>query len=239
MEILNEKKDKIVFKTIIDESLANAIRRYIGEIPVLAVDEVEISKNDSPLYDEIIAHRIGLIPIRTDKEVNEKTTGKLKLSAKKEGMVYSGELKGNVDIVYDKIPITMLTKEQEIELIANVKAGKGDEYARFSPGLIFYRNVAEITMDKRFKEEVQKICPKNEIKEKGDKIIVIDDKEKEVCDLCEGICERAKKPSETNYTGELIISVESFGQMNVKDIFKKSIIALKKDLAEVGKKIGK
>ncbi len=239
MEILSEKKDKLVFKAAIDESLANAIRRYVGEIPVLAADEVEISKNDSPLYDEIIAHRIGLIPIKTEKEVDEKTTGKLKLSVKKEGMVYSGELKGNVKVVYDKIPITMLTKEQEIELIAHVKAGKGDEHARFSPGLVFYRGAAEITMDRKFKEEIQKICPKNEIKERGDKIIITDDKEKEICDICEGICERAKKPAETNYTDELIISIESFGQMDVKDIFKKSITALKKDLAEVGKKVGK
>ncbi len=237
MEIINKKDDKIIFKAKIDESLANAIRRYVGEIPVLAVDEVEISKNDSPLYDETISHRIGLIPIKTDQEINKKTEGKLKLSVKREGEVYSGELTGNVKVVYDKIPITILTKDQKLELTANIRAGKGDEHARFSPGLMFYRGVAEIIMDKEFRGEIQKICLGNEIKEKGDKIIVIDDKEKEICDVCEGICERAKKKSETNYGDELIISIESFGQIDAKDIFKKSIIVLKKDLAEVSKKI--
>ncbi len=237
MEIINKKDNKIIFKTKIEESLANAIRRYVGEIPILAVDEVEISKNDSPLYDETISHRIGLIPIKTSKDVNEKTEANLKLSIKKEGKIYSGELNGNVKVVYDKIPITILTKDQELELIATVRAGKGDEHARFSPGLIFYRGVAEVTMDKEFKDEIQKICPANEIKEKGDKIIVIDDKEKEICDICEGISERAKKKSETNYSDELIISIESFGQIDTKDIFKKSIGVLKKDLAEVSKKV--
>ncbi|MCK4647381.1 DNA-directed RNA polymerase subunit D [Candidatus Pacearchaeota archaeon] len=237
MEIINQKDNKLIFKAKIDESLANAIRRYVGEIPVLAVEEVEISKNDSPLYDETISHRIGLIPIKTDKEINEKTEAKLKLSVKREGEVYSGELKGDVEGVYDKIPITILTKNQELELTANVRAGKGDEHARFSPGLIFYRGVAEIIMDKEFRGEIQKVCLDNEIKEKGDKIIVIDDKEKEVCDVCEGICERAKKKAETNYNDELIINIESFGQLDVKDIFKKSIGALRKDLNEVSKKI--
>jgi len=237
MEIINKKDNKLVFKAKIDDSLANAIRRCVGEIPTLAVDEVEISKNDSPLYDETISHRIGLVPIKFSKEINEKTGAKLKLSVKKEGKVYSGELKGNVDVVYDKIPITILTKDQELELIATVKFGKGDEHARFSPGLMFYREVAELTMDKEFKEEIQKICSTNEIKEKGDKIIVIDDKEKEICDICEGISERAKKKAETNYRDELIISLESFGQIDTKDIFKKSIAALKKDLTEVSKKI--
>ena len=237
MEIINNKDNKIMFKVQVDESLANAIRRYVGEIPILAVDDVEISKNDSPLYDETISHRIGLIPIKASKEINEKTGAKLKLSVKKEGTVYSGELKGNVEVVYDKIPITILTKDQELEVIANVRTGKGQEHARFSPGLMFYRGIAEVTMDKEFKDEVQKICPANEIKEKGDKIVITDDKEKEICDICEGISERAKKKSETNYRDELIISIESFGQIDVKDIFKKSIVALKKDLAEVSKKI--
>jgi len=237
MQIINKKNDKIIFKAKIDESLANAIRRYVGEIPILAVDEVEISKNDSPLYDETISHRIGLIPIKTDQEINKKTGGKLKLSVKREGEVCAGELKGNVNVAYDKIPITILTKDQELELTANVKAGKGDEHARFSPGLMFYRGIAEIIMDKEFRGEIQKVCSDNEIKEKGDKIIVIDNKEKEICDVCEGICERAKKKSETSYGDELIISIESFGQIDAKDIFKKSIGVLKKDLAEVSKKI--
>ena len=52
-------------------SLANAIRRSVLEIPIMAIDNVEISKNDSALYDEIIAHRLGLIPIKTSKTIKQ------------------------------------------------------------------------------------------------------------------------------------------------------------------------
>ena len=72
MKTINKKNNQITFTANIDESLANAIRRYIDQIPILAVDEVEISKNDSPLYDETVAHRIGMVPLKMDKTIDEK-----------------------------------------------------------------------------------------------------------------------------------------------------------------------
>ena len=60
MEIVQQSADKLILKLTIPESLANAIRRSVSEIPVLAIDEVEIFKNDSALYDEFLAHRLGL-----------------------------------------------------------------------------------------------------------------------------------------------------------------------------------
>ena len=84
MEKINESKNQLVFKAEIDESLTNAIRRYINKIPLLAIDEVEISKNDSALYDETVAHRMGLIPLKTKEKLKEGSEIKLKLSVKKE-----------------------------------------------------------------------------------------------------------------------------------------------------------
>ena len=155
MEKLGKKENQISFSTEIEESLANAIRRYVNEISVLAIDEVEIFKNDSPLYDETVAHRLGLIPLKMDKNTDEDTKSKLKLEAKKDGFVYSGELKGPEKVVYDKIPITSLTKGQELSLVAEIKAGKGKEHSKFSPGLMFYRNVLELKIDKNLYNELK------------------------------------------------------------------------------------
>ena len=65
IKVLEKADHKLVFVVEdISIEIANAIRRIIiSEIPVMGVDEVIVLKNDSPLYDEIIAHRLGMIPL--------------------------------------------------------------------------------------------------------------------------------------------------------------------------------
>ncbi len=238
MKIIEKKPNQTVFSAELDETLANSIRRYLNQIPIMAIDEVEISKNDSPLYDETIAHRTGLMPLKS-KSGNEKASGKLKLKVNKEGLVYSEELKGEPGVVYGRIPLTLLDKGQELEIVATTKMGKGNEHSKFSPGLMFYRNVVEITVDKSVYEEIKKICPNCEIKEKGQNIGILDNKKQEISDVCAGICKKHGKKAEIDYKKDLVITLESFGQMSVGDIFKKSIEILKKDLESLSKKIGK
>ena len=235
METIEKKQNQFTFSAETNESLANAIRRYMNQILVLAIDEVEIVKNGSALYDEVVAHRLGLVPLKMSEGIKDK--GKLKLVFNKEGLVYSGELKGNVEIVYDNIPITFLDKNQEIELVATTKEGKGNEHVKFSPGIMFYRKSSELTMDKSLMEQIKNIFPKMEIKEKGDKIIVFDNKKKEARDVIEGLAEKQEKKIEVNEKPELIITIESFGQLEPKKIFEKSIVGLKKDLEEISKKL--
>ena len=48
----------------IDASIANAFRRIlIAEVPNLAIEYVFIYENDSVISDEVLAHRLGLIPL--------------------------------------------------------------------------------------------------------------------------------------------------------------------------------
>jgi DNA-directed RNA polymerase subunit D len=230
MEKINETESKIVFKTVMDESLANAIRRYVYHIPVVAVDEVEISRNDSPLYDETIAHRVGLIPLKQTKK--EST---MKLKSNKEGFVYSGEFEGDAKVIYGKIPITLLNKGQEIEMVAKTRAGTGSEHSKFVPGLFVYRNVFEITLDKDVAEKIRQIVPNVEINTKGNKAIIVDDKEREVTDVCEGLSEKEGKDIEVKQKDELVFTIESFGQIDSKNIFNKAVEALKKDLEDFAK----
>ena len=68
IEKLKETKDRITFSIDgINSTFANAIRRSTFEIDVLAIDLVEFYKNDSALYDEMMALRLGLLPLKAPK----------------------------------------------------------------------------------------------------------------------------------------------------------------------------
>lgn len=241
MKLINKKDDQIVFSANMSESLANAIRRSINQIPVAAIDEVEISRNDSPLYDETIAHRLGLISLRTDKALDPKKPTKIKLDSKNEGFIYSGEIKGPVKVVYGKVPITVLKKGQELELTATLKTGKGEEHAKFLPGIMFYRNAVKIKVGADCPTEVIDACHHKVLNLKDGKINVTDEYLCDLCDACVEVCTSSGKKEviKLEPSDELVITLESFGQLDTNDIFKKSVDSLKKDLAEVSKKISK
>lgn len=54
----------------IDTSVSNAFRRImISEVPSVAAEQVYIFNNTSVIQDEVLAHRIGLIPIKIDPDL--------------------------------------------------------------------------------------------------------------------------------------------------------------------------
>lgn len=237
MEKIEQTENKITFSAEMEESLANSIRRFVNKIPINAIDEVEISKNDSPLYDETISHRIGLIPLKMDKPLGNKEEI-LELDVKKEGMVLSGEFKGKIKVVYDKIPITSLNKGQEVVLKGIVREGFGEQHAKFSPGLMFYRNMVDIKIDKDCPLEVVNFCPKKVFDSQNGKVIIKDSKKCDMCEACIEICQKQNKDSiKLIPKKEIVISLESFGQIEAKEIFKKAIEILKKELEDVSKKL--
>ena len=211
----DEKEQKLSFITDMSECLANAIRRSSLEIPVMAIDEVEIIKNDSALYDEVIAHRLGLIPIKTIKTVKET---KFKLKAVGPKTVYSTDIKPDIGTDY-KLPITILDEEQELEIVAEASLGKGIEHLKYSPGLVYYEhNLEKNILDYIVIDENGKVSyDEKELIEKG---------------LSDEQIDKIKRVKEVK---ELIFNIESWGQMNAKDIFLRAIEALDKNLQELSK----
>ena len=67
VQLLDKQENSITFLFKgINPVIANTLRRLIiNEVPVMAIEDVEFTKNSSALYDENIAHRLGLIPIKT------------------------------------------------------------------------------------------------------------------------------------------------------------------------------
>jgi DNA-directed RNA polymerase subunit D len=210
-----KKSQKLSFVGDMNISLANAIRRYVLEIPIMAIDEVEISQNDSALYDEIIAHRMGLIPLKNSKGLEE---ARYKLKEKGPKTVYSTDFSPSVETEY-KLPIVILEKDQEIEVVAIAKPGKGIDHIKHSPGSVYYKhNIDEDLIDFVDVDDEGKVSfDDEELKNKG---------------LTEEQIKRIKKIQNTN---EILFVIEGWGQIEVKDIFLESIKVLEKDLEKLNK----
>lgn len=230
MEIVSKTPELIVVRMNSNESLANAIRRSVAEVPTLAIDEVEIYKNDSALYDEMLALRIGLVPLKTEKAMTKKTKIDLKLSKTGPGMVHASDLEGNAEVVYQRIPITLLGEGQKLELVATAALGKGIEHAKYTPGLCYYRHILEVKSTPEIDKIVESSKGLINPEKKGSKWI---------CDLNEAdvdTIERLEKDS-VKSSEEIILVIESYGSMDAKDILIKAIEALEENLDEFEKSI--
>src|SRR3989344_8156217 len=110
IEIIEKSGNNLKFS--LEEStpaFANTLRRImISEVPTLAIEDVELFDNSSALYDEMIALRLGLIPLTTNvKDYNfrdectckgkgcSKCTVTFALNKKGPGAVFSGDLKSS------------------------------------------------------------------------------------------------------------------------------------------------
>ena len=148
----NEDLMKFILEGVSIE-LANAFRRIIlTEVPSMAITEVLFVENDSVLFDEMIAHRLALIPLTTDlKNYNlpdECSCGgqgctlcqvQLECDVRtknNEAKVYSGDLKSmdeKIRPVSDTIIIGKLGKKSSIVFEAYAQLGIGMDHAKFQP----------------------------------------------------------------------------------------------------------
>lgn len=115
-----------------DCTVVNRFRQIImSEIPIFAIDMVDITVNTSDAYDEVLSYRLGLIPVTMTSTQTDYLD--LEITAQADTLVLSRDLKGDIRPVYDDIIICKLLKGQSLKLRAHVKLGTGDEDAKWSP----------------------------------------------------------------------------------------------------------
>ncbi len=146
IKILEENNEKLVVELKnTSPSFANALRRIIiSEVPVLAIEEVEVIENNSALQDELLANRLGLIPLKYPVDKVEKLDG-VTFSLKKEGpcIVRASDIISNnkeVSVLYPNIPIVTLFEKQEVDLKMVARVNKGKEHAKWQGGIVGYKS---------------------------------------------------------------------------------------------------
>lgn len=180
---------------------ANALRRALMvEVPTLAIDDVKVYENSSVLFDEILALRLGLIPLRTDKdefvlpeececegEGCSQCETKVTLAGEGETTLHSRDLETQpgIEVPYQDIPIVKLTEGQELIIEATAKLGKGREHAKWQPTVACgYKTypIQKIGEACILCEECIEACPKDVYEMKDEKIEIAN---QEACILCE------------------------------------------------------
>ena len=248
----NNKTSFILSKTT--PSFANTIRRTVlEEVPVMAIEDVEFKQNSSILYDEIIAHRLGLLPLKTDlKSYNLPSKCKckgagcarcqLKLSLKSKGdMVYASDIVSKdpkIKPVYPNTPIVKLLKGQKVELEATACLGQGKEHAKWSPGLVFYKYKPIIEIGKNIKhpDAIVKSCPVGVFEIKGNRL-VINDKNLFKCHLCQNCTDICPAIKLTESENDFVFYVESWGQLSCKEMLVTAANILQEKLNEFNTKL--
>ena len=154
LEIVSQDKQRISVKLKdVPLQYANALRRIcLNGVPVFAIDTVDIIENSSVLADEGLAHRLALIPIKTDLS---RFVEPSKCDSKSEAgcsncrvmlvldsgdtdvtrAILSDELTSedkDISPISDKIPIIQLAPGQRVKLEAYARLGRGTEHAKWN-----------------------------------------------------------------------------------------------------------
>ena len=120
---------------------ANALRRIcLNGVPIFAIDTVDVIENSSAMMDESIAHRLGMIPLKTElSRFNEPDSRVLLVldSGNKENSetVTSADLLSQDEVVKpssNKISIAYLAPGQKIKVEAYARLGRGTEHAKWN-----------------------------------------------------------------------------------------------------------
>jgi len=254
---IDDRKAKIIIGDA-NPPLLNALRRtLVADVPKLAIEDVEFHlgsigsededkeyESNTPLFDEIIAHRLGLIPIPTDldlfnyRDECDKCDGEgcpnctiiYSLSKKGPCTVYSGDLnpvgESELRVVDDLIPLVKLEDDQAILLYATAELGTAKEHAKWQPtsgvGYKYFPDI-EIDTDKCDScKQCVEACPLDILDMDGDEVIVDDLETCSLCKSCMDECDMGAIQVQGR-DDKFILRYETDGSLTAEDTLKKSL----------------
>ena len=199
-------------------SVVNALRRtLITDVPKMAIEDVEFHlgtvqdetgkeyESLSPMFDEILSHRLGMVPIPTDLDLFVRRevckcggegcpscTIMFVLNKKGPCTVYSGDLEPIGDsrfrVLDDLIPLVKLGEGQAPLIYATAQLGTGREHAKWSPvcGIGFYK-LPVLDFDHARIDDAEglaKSCPRNLLQVQSGKVTIPHPEDCPACGAC-------------------------------------------------------
>jgi len=249
IKLLHQEEMKVSFEIKeVHPAFVNTLRRVImEEVPTLAIEEVNFVENSSALYDEMIALRLGLIPLKTDlksyvlpedakNESDPSAFLNLKLKVVGPKTVYASDLHSKIQPVYPKIIIVKLLANQHLELETKAILGKGKQHMKFAPGLAFYHHTYKVNVKQKDAKEFKDKYPPH-IFDKEGKINTKLINTVRLIDACKNVNNDIIEVSEEKDSFEF--HIESWGQLKLKEILTEAIHICEEKLNLFEKEIGK
>jgi len=257
VKILKEDQSKLnLLIENITPALANSLRRTVlAEVPVMAIDDIVILENSSVLYDEILAHRIGLVPLVNDYDeiraaleedplaLREKEVAFVLdvVAEDEEKTVYSSDLKPKaleeevkvskvIRPASGKIPLVKLARGQRIVLEAYAHYGLGKQHAKWQPvSVAAFKYLPVISIDREkciLCGQCVEECPRKVFEMKEEGVSVSNPYVCSLCMSCVKICPTAAIKVRGREDA-FIFKIESIGVLPPRDAFILSILVLK------------
>jgi DNA-directed RNA polymerase subunit D len=242
---ISDREARLVIEGV-NPYFVNALRRtLLSEVPKLAIDKVTFYDNTSALFDEILAHRIGLIPIPTDPstlnrvgevDAEGKPVYVVRYTLTKEGpaTVYSGDFEcedKSFAPVDPKIPVVDLLAGQRLILEAEAVLGQGTQHAKWQVcSAVGYKYFPTATIDHRkikpeqAKEAVAK-TPAGILGIDGGKLVILQPDEVNRADEAEKICGDGFKLEYDDR--KFLFKFETDGSLKAEDALMKALDILK------------
>ena len=159
IQVINTDSKKISIKLKgVSLEYANALRRIcLNGVPIFAIDTVDIIENTSVIADEDLAHRLGMIPLKTELSRFDEPDSRV-MFILDSGDIQSAKTITSADLltkdevvkpISDKIPIAYLAPGQRIRFEAYAKLGRGTEHAKWNSA-----NISVLTNTEKDDERV-------------------------------------------------------------------------------------
>ncbi len=159
IQVINTDNKKISIKLKgISLEYANALRRIcLNGVPIFAIDTVDVIENTSVITDEDLAHRLGMIPLKTELSRFDEPDSRVTFILDSGDItsprtITSADLSTTDEVVKpisDKIPIAYLASGQRIRFEAYAKLGRGTEHAKWNSA-----NISVLTNTEKDDEHV-------------------------------------------------------------------------------------
>jgi len=210
---MNDYYAQIEFKDV-DYSFVNSVRRsLISMVPCLALHEIDFHMGSlgsyvdeesgdereyesiSAMFNEIVAHRIGMLPIPTDDKTleafgdsidDDSKQPDIMYSLHKQGpcIVYSGDLEpvsgdDSLIIPETKVPIVKLAEGQAILVYAKARMGNARKHTKWQSVVAprFYQAPSISVSSGKASKAVFDIVDKKKFKKKGSAHVINDPRE--------------------------------------------------------------